>query len=847
MWKKFNRIFQNKFNKTYFGLSALTIFICILMGIGQPQFLSIANILNIGYQMSMIAIMSFGVNAVIISNGTDLSSGGVLGLSGMVGVIAYTHGLPPLLSLILMVAVGAAAGVLNGVLVSYLDISPFIATYGVMSLCKGITVSICNSAPVLFENATICWLGSATIFGVPVAILVMLIMFAAWWFLMNRTLLGRYFYAVGGNYEASRASGINARLVRLSAYVLAGLSAGIAGMIFVGRLQSAQPLAGQGMEFEVLTAVFIGGASFTGGSGRVGGAFFGAFLMTLVRTMLSFLGTEQHFTYILTGAMILFSVMIHQTGMWESVKTFFARIGTDMQHMFSKTKGQTGTAAEKQADHVLEIKGIGKCFGSFKALDGINAVFHSGDIVALLGENGAGKSTFVNVLSGVFRESAGEMFLDGRKIVFHSPEDSKRAGIGVIHQHYSLVPELTVAQNLFYNQEPKSMGFIRVRRMNQMAKECLKQFDIDIPVKTKAYKLTVGQSQIIEIIKATIQNPWLLIMDEPTSSLSNVESEHLYRLIHKIQENNVAILFISHKLEEVFRLCRSALVLRDGQLVRTVDDISKHTDSQLIEMMVGRELTEIFPYTPTEKGEVIFEAEDISDGIMVNNVSLKIHAGEVVGLAGLMGSGRTEAVECMYGLRKKTSGSIIVNNKEVTHIKSTRMLDLSVGLVPEDRHKSGIIQQSSIADNLTLIWNRKNNMCGVLKIRNIKKRVSDMIEEFNIKPANPSLDTVNLSGGNQQKVVLGKWGMVKPRILILDDPTRGIDVGAKREIHNIIAGYKKEGAAVLIISSELQEVLNIADRIYVMHKGSIAKELPHGVTESEVMRYAFGLNAAQDL
>ncbi len=380
--------------------------------------------------------------------------------------------------------------------------------------------------------------------------------------------------------------------------------------------------------------------------------------------------------------------------------------------------------------------------------------------------------------------------------------------------------------------------------MNKRAAQLMKEFDLDIPVETKVYQLTVGQKQLLEVVKATIKTPWLLIMDEPTSSLSKTESERLYELIDRVHEKNVAIIYISHKMAEIFKLCKRAWVLRDGQLVSTVPELSEVTEKDLINMMIGRNIENIFPYTEAERGELMLSVKGLSDGHLLKDINFDVHRGETVVLAGLMGAGRTESVECVCGLRKIQSGSIEIQGKSVT-LRPDEMLKYKIGFVPEDRHAQGIIPHMTIADNISLVWNRINSKYGIVQAQKEKAIVDEMIKTINVRPNDPKKETIYLSGGNQQKVVLGKNIAVSPEIFILDDPTRGVDVGAKSEIHSVIAKLKKSGAAILMISSELPEVLNVADRIYVIHNGRTIKELAHGTTEAEVMHYAFNLPAEE--
>lgn len=834
-----SRLKSDRYTKIYSTLIILCVLITVVMAKVNANFVSLRNFANMGNQMAMTAIISFAVTNVVIGKCTDLSTGAALALSAMTGALLCQAGVPAGMCIAAMLLTGAVVGAINGLLVVYLKISPFIATFAMQQFIRGVTVCISNSKSIPVKNDALLWLGTASIGAIPVSIILVLLLCAIWWFIMNRTLYGRYVYAMGGNFEAARATGIDSQFIQFSTYLLSGLSVGIASVLYLGRVRSGQPNGGLGLEFDVLTAVFVGGALVSGGSGRPVGALLGTLLVTVIKTAMNFFGVTQFVSYIVTGCFILLAVMIYQAHMLDDIKRFFRQLKNDIAYKLSGNNKQIEDGIQKT--HTIELVGITKSFGTFTALNDISTVIHSGEMVGLIGENGAGKSTMVNVLSGVFEPSQGYLKIDGEKVSFASPQDSKDKGIGVIHQHYSLIPELDIAQNLYFNQEPLKMGFVQRRKMKKQAQKLLAEFNLNIPVETKVHQLTVGQRQLIEVVKATIMNPWLLIMDEPTSSLSKTESERLYELIDQVLAKNVAIIYISHKMAEVFKICHRALVLRDGNLVGEVADLNSITEKELVNMMVGRNIENIFPYTPTVPGEIALEVEHLSDGTLLKDVSFNVRHGETVVLAGLMGAGRTESVQCIYGLRHIQSGTIKING-QVVKPKTTKMLDYQVGYVPEDRHEAGIIPKMTVAENTTLIWNRLNAKSGIISPKEEAKIAENVMTETDLKPHDPKREVITLSGGNQQKVVVGKWMAVEPKIFILDDPTRGIDVGAKSEIHEIIANYKRQGAAILIISSELPEALNVADRIYVLHNGRTVKELKHGTTEEEVMHYAFGLH-----
>lgn len=826
---------STRINLIILGLSLLLI---IIFGSLRPSFLSLSNFISMGHQMAIIAIIAFAMTAVILAKGIDLSVGSTLAVSGIVGAVAYQSGLPPLLSICMVIFTGIFVGALNGVLITMLKISPFIATLGTMALGRGAALSLSDAKSIAITNPLFIWLGSARIGIIPVSIFLIFILLAIWWLIFHRTILGRYIYAVGGNQEAARATSINVKRIQFLTYVFTGASAGIASVLLIGRVQSAQPLGGFALEFDVITAVIIGGTLLMGGVGSVLGTLFGAILVTIIRTGLSFFGAPQEVTYIVTGGMVLLSVLLYNPESLKSLNLLKARKGTKLSN-----KNVNETQDGETLNQTLTLENIGKSYSGERALNDVNFKISSGEVVALVGENGAGKSTLVKILSGIIQPTDGRLLLNEKEINFSNPRNSRDSGIGVIHQHLSLVPELTIVENLYLGREERYKGIRILKRkyMKRKAQKLLEEFDIQINPNKKVSELTVGQCQLIEVVKATLGDPWLIIMDEPTSSLAKNESERLYELIERLNKKNVAILYISHKMEEIYKLCSRAVILRDGNHVGDVG-LPKTTEDRIINMMVGRKIESVFPYTKSSPGDVAIEVENISDGGLLRDASFTVKKGEVVVLAGLMGAGRSEALKTIFGLTKARSGTIRINGQTVKgHTPKLLSHRFNMAYIPEDRHESGFVPMLSIAHNLSLYWIQKNHKYGFIPIFKEKKMVDNIIQKVNVRPPDPEKMTIYLSGGNQQKVVLGKWLTTDPQILLLDDPTRGVDVGAKSEIHQLVAELKKQGVAILMVSSELTEALNVADRIVVMHEGSTVGELNHGATEEEVMYYALGL------
>ncbi|MGK9232099.1 ATP-binding cassette domain-containing protein [Inquilinus limosus] len=819
-------------------LAGLILLVLVGFGLAGPGFLSFANLVSIGQQTAVIAIVGFAMTAVIIARGIDISVGSTLAVAGIVAAQAYGATGSPLLGILAALAAGGAIGLINGLLISAVGISPFIATLATLAAGKGAALSLSGASSIPVDSPVLLWAGSADIAGVPASLLLALLLLAGWWALLHRTVLGRWIFAVGGNAGAARASLIPVRSVQTLTYVLAGMSAGLGAVVIIGRLGSAQPLAGTGLEFAAITAAIVGGTKLSGGEGSVTGTALGALLLGAINTGLSFLQVPQQAIYIVTGCLVLFAVLLSQRDRLTATVAKWRR-RSRAAHTAEEAAAQ---ARPRRLDrHELRIVGLGKIFPGVKALEDVAFDIRAGEVVALAGENGAGKSTLVKCLSGVHQPDEGGLILDGRPVRLRTPAEAAVAGIAVIHQHFSLVPDLTVAENLFLGREP---GGIALRRaeMRRKAQEVIDQFGLGLRPDDRVGNLTVGQRQMVEIAKSMLSEAWLVIMDEPTSALSTRERDRLYELIGRMKGIGCAILYISHKMEEIFTLADRAVVLRDGRFVgeRAIRDLD---EPALIGMMVGRDIGNVFPHRPVPRGDLLVAVEDIGDGGLLRSASLTVHAGEVVALAGLMGSGRSEVMRCIAGLSAHRAGTIRIGGAELPAGDARRANALGVAYVPEDRHLEGFVGPMSIQDNVTLAWIRAKSALGLVRPSALAAEAGRLIRQLGVRPPDPRKRVGDLSGGNQQKVVIGKWLATRPRVLLLDEPTRGVDVGAKSELHALIAELKAQGAGILMVSSELPEVLGVADRIVVMHEGRTAGELPRGATETEVMALAFGRGA----
>jgi len=501
--------------------------------------------------------------------------------------------------------------------------------------------------------------------------------------------------------------------------------------------------------------------------------------------------------------------------------------------MRTDSAGETAAAG---AGLPIALRGVSKAFSGIKVVSGVSFDMRPGEVHALMGENGAGKSTLIKMMAGLHQPDEGEILVNGQPVKFASPKDAHAAGIATVHQELLLFPELTVAENIFLGQTPKTgLGTIDWQTMRRRARELLDSLDSgDLDIDQKVASLSVGNRQRIEIARALAQDARVLIMDEPTAALAEHDVQRLMSIVRTLCARGVAIVYVSHRMPEIFALAHRVTVLRDGQHVAT-RPVSEVDEAQLVSMMVGRSVDRLYPAKQGEDGEVILELKGVSHRSVVKDISLRLRRGEILGLAGLVGSGRTETALTIFGITPATGGEILIDGKPATITSPEAARDLGLAYVPEDRGHQGLIKAQTIEDNIALA-NLKRLMRGFfVDAAKVTAEARNAISRFGIRARGPEQPVRQLSGGNQQKVVLGKWLATNPRILIMDEPTRGIDVGAKAEIHLLMRKLAGEGMAILMISSELPEVLGMSDRVLVMNAGRIVAEFDKAHATAEAV------------
>ena len=490
-------------------------------------------------------------------------------------------------------------------------------------------------------------------------------------------------------------------------------------------------------------------------------------------------------------------------------------------------------------DVIVSMKGICKNFPGVLALDDVDFELRAGEVAALLGENGAGKTTLVKILCGAYARDSGEMEILGRKYGNLTPKQAQEAGVAIIHQELNMCRHLTVAENIFLGRETTRGGILANAAMDAAAKKALDELKIDISPRQTVGELPISKQQMVEIAKALMADAKILIMDEPTSSLTSKEIDELFRIIKALKANGCGVIYISHRLDELRHIVDSVTIMRDGRYIASMD-YADTTIDEIITYMVGREIKEKFPRVACQKGRELFSVKNLNAGRMVKDVSFSLYEGEVVGFAGLVGAGRTEMTRAIFGIDQKDSGEIYLDGSEIVINSPEDAIRAGVVLAPEDRKRDGLCTKLSIRHNIALP--NLDMICDKLGVVNgkIEQKLCDAAtSSLSVKMTGLDADAGNLSGGNQQKVVVGKWLARNSRVVIFDEPTRGIDVAAKVEIYNIINNLKQNGIAVMFVSSEMQEVLGIADRIIVMCGGRITGDIAaEGATQSEILTYA---------
>ncbi|PRS22557.1 sugar ABC transporter ATP-binding protein [Bacillus safensis] len=489
----------------------------------------------------------------------------------------------------------------------------------------------------------------------------------------------------------------------------------------------------------------------------------------------------------------------------------------------------------------IEMHNIHKAFGKNTVLSGVSFDLVTGEVHALMGENGAGKSTLMNLLTGLYSLDQGTIQIDGKETAFKNPKEAEQHGIAFIHQELNIWPDMTVLENLFIGKEIYTkLGLLDTKKMKALAQTQLDRLSVNLSLDQEAGSCSVGQKQMIEIAKALMTDAKVIIMDEPTAALTEREIEKLFQVIESLKKEGVSIVYISHRMEEIFAICDRITIMRDGKTVDT-KAIPETNFHEVVKKMVGRELTDRYPERTPSTGDIVLEVKQATKKGQFQDISFSVKAGEIVGVAGLMGAGRTEMMRSLFGLDPLDQGEIWVHGKKAVIKKPSDAVKLGIGFITEDRKDEGLMLDASIRENIGLPNLKSFSPKGLIDKKNEQDFVDLLIKRLTIKTASSDISARSLSGGNQQKVVIAKWIGIQPKVLILDEPTRGVDVGAKREIYQLMNELTDRGVAILMVSSELPEILGMSDRVLVIHEGTISGELDKTeATQERIMTLATG-------
>ncbi|ABA21792.1 monosaccharide ABC transporter ATP-binding protein, CUT2 family [Trichormus variabilis ATCC 29413] len=508
------------------------------------------------------------------------------------------------------------------------------------------------------------------------------------------------------------------------------------------------------------------------------------------------------------------------------------------------TNIKTDFSPPATATPVLEMQGIAKRFHGVPALQGVNLTIYPGEVHALMGENGAGKSTLMKILAGAYIADEGEIRINGKGVKITDPGTARQAGINLIYQELNVAPNLTVTENIFMGSELTRGQFLDRKAMELEAQQVLASLGASFAPTDIVGTLAIAEQQQVEIARALKDNSRILVMDEPTAALSDRETERLFEVIRKLRNDGIAIIYISHRMEEIYALADRISVLRDGQYIGSLtrEEISPQ---RLVQMMVGRSMQDFYEHQrQSNPGPVVLEVRNISDGRKVQPASFQLRAGEILGLAGLVGAGRTEVSRLIFGADRKVSGEVFLNGKKLEIHSPSDAIAVGIGYVPEDRKDQGLFLEMSSRKNIGLNRLKQDANLGIVNWGSVNKIATDAVENFHIRLANLEIRAVDLSGGNQQKLLLARWLAINPRVLMLDEPTRGVDIGAKSEIYRIISDLSAQGVAILMVSSELPEIVGLSDRVLVMREGQLVGELDNSIgkeiTQENIMHYATG-------
>jgi len=801
-----------------------------------PGFATSYNFSDMLRDLSILGLLAIGETFVMIGGGIDLSVGSVLLIAGIiVDDLIRLGGVSPFIAVPIVLVIGSFIGAVNGFLITRLRISAFIVTLATLYMIRGVGLSLYhadvkNLLAAVISDENFLVLGQSDVFGLPVSFIIFAVLLAVGTFFLRRTRFGLYLYAVGGSELAARLTRIRVTRIQLISYVIAGFCSALAGVILASRLQTGAPEAGLGQEFDVIAAAIIGGASLFGGRGTLIGTLLGAAFITVLAKGQTLIGVPSNYQSFTRGIVILLAVgldVLSQRGIAAPRRIRWTRLLDTAPVEPTLEKVQHVEAAPKPGVPVLRASGLHKAFVEIRAVDGIDFDVQAGEVHAIVGENGAGKSTLIKMFSGVLAPDSGEIMIDGSPVTLHDVAAAQDRGIAVIYQERAVVPELTVAQNIMLGHEPthRLPGLIDRSALRRKAEQIWALLGSPASIEATVRELAPSIQQVVDIARALAFDARVVIMDEPTAALTQQETQRLFEIIRGLKRRGTAVVYISHDLEEIFEIADRVMVLRDGKLVRELP-VAQVTRQSLIRMMIGRDIVEGDRPDINKGSQEVLSVNALRRGDVIDGITFSVRAGQIVGIAGLVGSGRTELLRAIFGADRIDGGEMTLDGKAYSPRSPIDAVRAGVGFIPEDRKLEGLVPGFTVSENLSLPNYDLVTTAGVWLDRGRETQLAKrMMGELRIDPPIPRWRTNHLSGGNQQKVVLGKWLAKKPKLLLVDEPTHGVDVGAREEIYRVIDDLARAGTAIVVVSSYLPEVLRISDRILVMRDGRIELEV----------------------
>ena len=798
------------FQKNETILFLILLLLLVFLSFYNPQFYSIQNINSILRSSSTVMIVAFGMTILLTSGEVDLSVGALLSFVTVIVMDVINISGSLFLGFLSVFIFCFLIGLINGLVRTVLNVNSLIGTLAMMLILQG-SVYIYSMAAIYNTHLipAFTFIGQGFVYNVPMPVIIMLVILPIFVFLLNYTRYGRYFTAIGSNPFSSNLSGINNNRYKLIGFIITSLLVGIAGIILASLMDTGQQGSAKGFELIVIAAVLLGGTSFKGGSGTILGTILGILILKVIDNGIILMSIPQEFQLVVPGVILILAV-------------YFDTLRKEKMDNNFKS---------------LTLKNIKKEFPGVLALDDVSLEAKAGSVHALMGENGAGKSTLIKILAGAYSKDHGTILFDDKEVNIDNPNDSLNLGIKVVYQEIALIPEFTVGENIFFEKFPvNSLGIVNWKKLYNDCNNLLKKIGFNLNVKEKVVNLSISEQQIVEIARAIFQNASVVVMDEPTSSLTPNEIEKLFEVIENLKKNNIAIIYITHKIDEIFKIANEVTVLRDGKLI-SHRDIKDTSEEILIQDMVGRKVEQKFDRPIKSFDKVLMNINNISTKSKLKDISFNLYKGEILGFFGLMGAGRTELAKAIYGYDNISNGSIEIDGQTLKKFNTQTMVKNGVGYVTEDRKGEGIIKDMNLRENMSLPSLEIFEKLFTINKNKEKKISNEYIDKFEVKtPSSERLITL-LSGGNQQKILLSRWLIRNLKIIILDEPTRGVDIGAKTEILRLINDLAKDGLSVILMTSEMNDLLTLSDRIIVMAGGKISKEFDRNeATQEEIFK-----------